>query len=312
MEEAELIRRFDSALGARTKFVPIPKADLRSESNKLRMIHNFIPLNSVMKKSRYPCLRIEQIVHTISKKGKLWFFTADAANSYWANPIRSGDKHKLGFVTPYGMYCYTVMGQGLTGGTHTYSRLRDLVFGNIPEGEDENRNHIPWFAAVIEYRGNIAFNGLIDNSYGSGNPFEWLYQFLDEEFLPRCKWGPMYLKGCKCHFLDRSLELVGLKAGDNGIQASLRKRKMITEWPTPTSWEELEVRAFCYLTPFLRRFIPGRAELVKIIKRELEVEMDKENENSKRKGETLGRKEPEAKEDKKRRRVTRNEVRKPR
>jgi len=44
---------------------------------------------------------------------------------------------KLGFVTPYGMYCYNVMGQGLTGGTHTYSRFRDLVFGAIPEGVEE-------------------------------------------------------------------------------------------------------------------------------------------------------------------------------
>lgn len=120
MEEAGLIRRCDSAWGARTKFVPKPRADLRPKNDKLRMVHNFMPLNSVTEKSRYPCPCIEQIVHTICKKGKSWFFTADAANSYRAIPIRSGDEHKLGFVTPYGMYCYTFMGQGLTGGIHTY------------------------------------------------------------------------------------------------------------------------------------------------------------------------------------------------
>ena len=105
MEEAGLIRRCDSAWGARTKFVPKPRADLRPENDKLRMVHNFIPLNSITEKSRYPCPRIEKIVHTICKKGKGWYFTADAANSYWAIPVRSGDEHKLGFVTPYGMYC---------------------------------------------------------------------------------------------------------------------------------------------------------------------------------------------------------------
>lgn len=82
MEEAGLICRCDSAWGARTKFVPKPRADLRPENDKLRMVHNFIPLNSVTEKSRYPCPRIEQIVHTITKKEKSWFFTADAANSY--------------------------------------------------------------------------------------------------------------------------------------------------------------------------------------------------------------------------------------
>ena len=310
MEEAGLIRRCDSAWGARTKFVPKPKADLRPENDTLRMVHNFIPLNSATEKSRYPCPRIEQIVHTITKKGKSWFFTADAANSYWAIPVRSGDEHKLGFVTPYGMYCYTVMGQGLTGGTHTYSRFRDLVFGNIPEGEDEKGQRIPGFPAVIGDRGDVAFDGLIDDSYGSADSFDRLYKFLDEEFFPRCEWGPMYLKGPKCHFFERSLELVGLEAGDNGIRPSLRKRRMIAEWPTPESWEE--VKAFCYLTPFLRRFIPGRAELVKIMKKGMEVEIGEENEENAGEGETPARKEPEVRKEKGVLRGTRKAVKKPR
>src|SRR5436853_607260 len=103
MEEAGLIRRCDSALGTRTKFVPKSRSELRPKNDKLRMVHNFIPLNAATEKSWYPCPRIEQIVHTIGKGGKSWFFTTDAANSYWAIPMRSGDEHKVGFVTPYGM-----------------------------------------------------------------------------------------------------------------------------------------------------------------------------------------------------------------
>ena len=81
MEEGGLIRRCDSAWGARTKFVPKPRADTKPENDRLRMVHNFIPLNSVTEKSRYPCSRLEQIVHTVTKKDKTWFFTTDAANS---------------------------------------------------------------------------------------------------------------------------------------------------------------------------------------------------------------------------------------
>ena len=281
MEEAGLIRRYDSIWGAGTKFVQKPRADLRPENDKLRMVHNCIPLNSVTEKSRYPCPRIEQIVHTICKKVKSWFFTADAANSFWAILVIKGDEHKLGFVTPYGMYCYTVMGQGLTGGTHTYSRFRDLVFGNIPEETAETGNRIPGFETVIGDRGDIAFDGLIDDSYGSADTFERLYSFLNEEFLPSCEWGPMYLKGPKCHFFGRTLRLVGLEVGENGIRPSLRKRKMIEEWPTPTSWED--VNAFCYLTPFLRRFIPGRAELVKIMKKGMYMEEEESRSDPERK-----------------------------
>src|SRR5437879_9227723 len=159
------------------------------------MVHNFIPLNRVTEKSRYPCPRLEQIIYTILKKGKHFFFTTDAANSYWAIPVRPGDEPKLGFVTPYGMYCYNVMGQGLTEGTHTYSRFRDLVFGAIPGGIDSSTGtKLDGADSLIGDRGNVAFDGMIDDSYGSTTSFQQMYDFLHEQFFPRCVWGPMYLK----------------------------------------------------------------------------------------------------------------------
>ena len=267
MEEAGLIFRCDSEWGARTKFPLKPRADTLPKDARLRMVHNFIPLNRVTEKSRYPCPRIEQIVYTVLKKGKRFFFTSDAANSYWAIPVRAGDEIKLGFVTPYGMYCYKVMGQGLTGGTHTYSRFRDLVFGVIPEGfgeKDGIRLHLKGEDSLIGDYGEVAFDGMIDDSYGSATSFEAMYNFLHERFFPRCDWGPMYLKDSKSCFFMESLDFVGLEAGQNGLRPSLRKRETILQWQTPTSYEE--VQAFCYLTPFLRRFIPGRAELVRILK----------------------------------------------
>ena len=89
------------------------------KQDRLRMVHNFVRLNHVTEKSQYPCPGLEQIVYTIPKKGKPFLFTTDAANSHWAIPVQPGDETKLALVTPYDMYCYNVMGQGLTGGTHT-------------------------------------------------------------------------------------------------------------------------------------------------------------------------------------------------
>ena len=223
--------------------------------------------------------------------------------------MRAGDQHKLGYVTPYGMYCYTVMGQGLTGGTHTYSRFRNLVFGNIPEGIAENGERIPGFLSVIGDHGDIAFDGLIDDSYGSAETFEKLFAFLHTSFFPRCEWGPMYLKGPKCNFFECTLGFVGLEAGENGIRPSLRKRRMISEWPTPMSWDD--VRAFCYLTPFLRRFIPGRAELVSIMKTGMEQEVVEENKES-GEGENLERKKPGRKEVEEKKRGKNAKAKKPR
>ena len=123
---------------------------------------------------------------------------------------------------------------------------------------------------MIGDRGSVAFDGMIDDSYGSSTTFAHMHQFQHEHFFPRCVWGPMYLKDSKSYFFCDSLDFVGLEAGQNGLRPSLRKRETMLQWPTPTNQEEVE--AFCYLTPFLRRFIPGRAELVRVVKYGASVE----------------------------------------
>jgi len=73
------------------------------------------------------------------------------------------------------MYCYRA---GITGGSHTYSRFRDLVFGNIPEGsgrskaaadsmEDGEGEVQTGSPSLIGDHGSVAFDEMIDDSYGS-------------------------------------------------------------------------------------------------------------------------------------------------
>jgi len=100
MEVAGLIFEYDSEWGARTRFPLKPQADSLPKESRLRIVYNFIWLNPVTEKSRYPCPRIKQRVYTVLKKGKRYFFTTDAANLYWAIPVRPGDQTKLCFVTP--------------------------------------------------------------------------------------------------------------------------------------------------------------------------------------------------------------------
>ena len=76
--------------------------------------------------------------------------------------------------------------------------------------------------------------------------------------------GDSYLKDSKTYFIYDTLDFFGLEAGPNGLWPSLKKRETMLGWPTPVSQEE--VNLFCYLTPFLQRFLPGRAELVLILK----------------------------------------------
>jgi hypothetical protein len=263
MEKSSVILRIDGPWGHRTKY---PLRNPSKPQNGLRMVHNYIPLNRYTVASSYPCKRIDQIVHTVVRPTFKYYFWSDASNAYWAIPLRKGDEMKTGFITPDGQYCYTVMGQGLKTACNTYSRFRDICFGHIPEGRTDDGSSIPGFRSIIGDHGSTAFDGLIDDSYGGAETFSDMVDFLHTKFFPRCEFGPHYLKPSKSFFFFPSLEFVGLVASIDGIRPSLQKREMILQWPTPTSQQEVD--AFCYLTPYLRRFIPGRAELVRIMKGE--------------------------------------------
>ena len=262
MEQAGLILRCDSIWVSSTKFPPKPNLPANQEGN-LRMVHNYIPLNWYTMKSQYPCPRIDQIVHNVLKRNNRCFFYTDATDSYWAIPLRKEDYPLTAFMTPWGQYCYKVMGQGLKESAHTYSRFWDLVFEAIPEDRSTPGIVRPAFPPLVGERVDIAFNGLIDDSYGSAVSFERSFHFLHDEFLPCCAFGPIYLKPVKTCLFYPSLDFVGLEGSGSGLRASPKKRERVLNWPSPTCYEEVD--AFYYLTRFLRRFISGRADLVAIM-----------------------------------------------
>ena len=136
MAERGLILRCDSTWVARTKFPPKPNRPGKQKDN-LHMVHNYIPLNKHTLKSQYPCANIEQIVHTVLTNDKKCFFCTNATDSYWAIPLRKSEYTLTAFSTPNGQTCSTVMGKGLKGAAHTYARFWDLVFGPIPEDNQD-------------------------------------------------------------------------------------------------------------------------------------------------------------------------------
>ena len=108
------------------------------------------------------------------------------------------------------------MGQGLKGIAHTYSRFRDLVFGAIPEDRSDLEDIKAAFPSLMGDRGDVAFDGLIDDSYGSADSFLRLLTMLHEEFFPRCVFGPVYLKPAKTFLFYPSLAFVGMEGSGTG------------------------------------------------------------------------------------------------
>lgn len=203
--------------------------------------------------------RQEYVLDTIFKPGYNVYFACDGSNAYWGIPIIEKDRYKTAFNTPKGQYCYRRLGQGLTGAPFTYSRFVNMVYGEIPPNKDGIGKE-PRLDGCHE---GLNFAHFMDDSYGSADSFDTLYSFLKNHFFPRVTWARMALNPGKSVFFVRQIPVLGL-VGGNGIRPSDDKVKVIEEYPSPTSYAEVE--AVLYLTPFLRRFIPGRAEHARIMK----------------------------------------------
>lgn len=248
LEDAGIIVRRSSPWGHRTKFPPKKK-----DSPLLRVVHNFIPVNSFTIKSGYPMHHLEEVINTLIKPHFIVFFSSDASNGYWAIPMKWSDINKTGFIAPNGQWVYLRMGQGLKGGPHTYAQFSDLVFGPLPA----NSAGVARMPSLIGTHGDHAFQVFMDDHAAAATTFEEMFKFLHEEYFPRVAFGPVYLSGHKTVVFGGSLELLGFHGSADGLRPSIKHREKIQTWPTPANRAELD--AFLWLTPFLRIFIPGRA-----------------------------------------------------
>lgn len=100
-------------------------------SEKLRMVQNYIFLNSQTMNSQYPMHHTKEVINTIIQPKHRCYFITDASNGYWAIQIKPGDNYKTGFVTPHGQYAYLRMDQGLIGAPYTYFQFSDMIFGHF-------------------------------------------------------------------------------------------------------------------------------------------------------------------------------------
>ncbi|KAI9878296.1 MAG: hypothetical protein M1823_006977 [Watsoniomyces obsoletus] len=159
------------------------------------------------------------------------------------------------------------MGQGLKGAPHTYSQFTDLVYGPLPSTKGSGQT----WPTVIGDHGGWAFKPFMDDHLGASTDFETLYSFLRDVYFPRSAFGPVYLAPHKMHVFTDSLDLLGFTGDARGLWPPVKHRQLVADWPTPRNRDELD--AFIWLTPFLRIFIPGRADHVMRLKEAYQEEV---------------------------------------
>jgi hypothetical protein len=269
--EAQIFGPGDSPWCARTKWP-------RKRDGELRMVHNYVPINAATIKSNYPIRRIEPILQSLARRELKFLWSADAANAYWAVPIHPSDRYKTGFTSPLGQMCYNRMGMGLTGGVGTYCRLKDIAMGYVPSPNPE-----PPLAEVDPANAMMEF--FMDDDCGGGTTFEATVRFLADHYFPRLKWANLTLNPNKSKFFVATLKMLGhMRQAGGGLRPSADKIAAIREYPEPESEEDLH--RFLFMLPYLKAYIPGRADLSNTMKTAIITEPVEEKNSRKRR--TIG------------------------
>jgi ribonuclease HI len=98
---------------------------VQQKSIKWRMCINFTSLNKACPKDNFPLPRIDKIVD--SAAGCEVMSLLDCFSGYHQIYMKEDDKASTSFITPFGMYCFIRMPEGLKNVGSTFSRLTKMV-----------------------------------------------------------------------------------------------------------------------------------------------------------------------------------------
>ncbi|CAF0911625.1 unnamed protein product [Didymodactylos carnosus] len=113
--DAGLISRSNSQYAASALLTP--KSD-----GTLRLVMDYKKLNHITIKDNFPLPNMEQTIQRLGE-GYRYFTKLDLKSGFWQIPIREEDKIKTAFVTPFGLFQFNVLPQGLKNSPPTFERV---------------------------------------------------------------------------------------------------------------------------------------------------------------------------------------------
>ena len=207
----------------------VPKSD-----GSQRFCTDFRKVNNITKPDSYPLPRMEDCVDRV---GAAKFVTKlDLLKGYWQVPLTDRASEISAFVTPDGLYQYTVMPFGLRNAPATFQRLMRTVLAGVGNCE-------VYLDDVVAYSDTWQ-----EHMHTMGLVFTRLAE------------AKLTLNLSKCEFGRATVTYLGKEVGQGQVRAIDAKVNAILNFPVPTSRRSL--RSFIGASSYYRAFCRNYADVV--------------------------------------------------
>ncbi|CAI5660169.1 unnamed protein product [Oreochromis niloticus] len=239
MEEREIIRKSCSEFAS-------PLVLVWKKSGELRICNDFHWLNARIVKDANPLPHPADALAALG--GNRLFSTMDLTSGYYNVEVHEEDRKYTAFTSPFGLYEYNRMPQGLCNSPATFMRMMLGIFG------EQN------FLSVLCYLDDVLVFAPTEEL-----ALEHLHMVFQRLQVHNLKLAPK-----KCHFLRQSVKFLGHIVNADEIQSDPDKIASITSLAEADLMEEgssvpsqQKVRSFLGMVMFYQQFIENCSSIAK-------------------------------------------------
>lgn len=198
------------------------------KNGQWRFVGDYRALNKVTVPDRYPVPHIHDLLNAF--QGKSIFTTIDLERAYHQIPIDDEDVPKTAVITPFGLFEFTTMQNGLCNAGQTFQRYMHRIFGDL--------------GFVITFIDDICI--------ASSSPQE--HREHVEIVFQRLRENGLVVNLSKCKFAQQQVEFLGYLIDKDGILPLPDRVQAVRQYELPTTVKQL--RRFLALVNVYKRFIP--------------------------------------------------------
>ena len=214
---------------------------VRKKSGKLRLCVDYRKINNRTIKDAYPIPKIADIFSSLH--GSKWFCTMDLKMGFHQIPMAESSKDYTAFCSPFGLFSFERMSQGLTNSPATFQRLMERCVGDMNLKE------------LLVY---------LDDIIVHGSTIEETLERLVKA-LKRLRQYGLKLDPKKCNFFQKTVKHLGHIVSEGGVCPDPDKVSALTTWPRPETVRDL--KKFLGFTGYFRQFIEGYSDVTKPLNR---------------------------------------------